>query len=237
VIVVLATVASLAAVWILTETFAARTDGTVLVDDPDHPGEAFCEGPLGENESDCEQLPDVERDIDAAIHEARGRLFGSLFLAVPVGRLFVGLLLHAGSRLAGGEGGVGDSFAVAAWGMIPGVVALAVGPAVLRLTFDPVTVTPGTERGRSGPPERSWASPRRRRAGTSTSGGWPPRAGSSPRERSPPRRSSPCSSWSRCWGDAGSGPVDGPTAGFCPPASTGRYDPLGRGDSPAARRG
>lgn len=54
----------------------------------------------------------------------------------------IGLLLHVGSWLAGGEGRVGRSFVIAAWGMAPTLVAIVPLLAVLALTVEPVTVTP-----------------------------------------------------------------------------------------------
>ncbi|MFB6227517.1 MAG: hypothetical protein ABEH88_02870 [Halobacteriales archaeon] len=56
--------------------------------------------------------------------------------------LFSGFFLHVGSWLAGNEGTVADSFAVAAWGLVPTVFSILVLTAVLWVTFDPMTVTP-----------------------------------------------------------------------------------------------
>ena len=126
--------------WILTE----RVDGTVVVDNPDRPPEAFCSDALDAVDEGCDAPKRVERDVDVSIDRAVGDRIGSTLLAVPLGLLVVGGTLHAGSWLLDGENGAGESFAVALWGMAPSVLTLVGLLLVVYVTFDPLSVTPNT---------------------------------------------------------------------------------------------
>jgi hypothetical protein len=138
-----------AAGWTVFEMMITRINGTVMVDNPAYPGDAFCQGTgdpfVGKGDpfvGNCDAPEKVERDVDAILEELRGG-FLLVFLFGPVlGWLFIGLVLHVGSWLAGDEGTVKDSFAVAAWGTVPSVFSIAIGVAVFWVTFDPITVTP-----------------------------------------------------------------------------------------------
>ena len=136
------TLAVFVAAWSVFELFMARIDGTVMVDNPAYPGDAFCRGPGDPIAGDCDAPKQVERDIDTVIAEVRGEFLGFALVVSVVAWLFNGLLLHVGSWLAGNEGSVVDSFAVAAWGLIPTVFSVVTAVTVLWLTFDPITVTP-----------------------------------------------------------------------------------------------
>lgn len=143
-VVALVTVGSMAGVYAIGWVFADRIDGTVTMDNPERPPEAFCDASTFEDDG-CDQPREVERNIDEILSDAVGGIAGQLLWAMPLVWLLVGLLVHAGSWLAGGEGSAGRSFAVTAWGLVPSLAALAVGVAVLAVTFDPVTVTPADE--------------------------------------------------------------------------------------------
>lgn len=125
--------------------FAVNIDGTVTVDNPAYPGDVFCDGdPSGDIEaSGCDEPETVERDIDRLTWDAIGSIAGQLALGFPIVLLVVAGALHAGSALADGEGGFGRSLAVGAWGLVPAVLAGVVTIAVLAVTFDPITVSPG----------------------------------------------------------------------------------------------
>jgi len=131
-----------AAGWTVFEMMITRINGTVMVDNPAYPGDAFCQGTGDPFVGNCDAPEKVERDVDAILEELRGG-FLLVFLFGPVlGWLFSGLVLHVGSWLAGDEGTVKDSFAVAAWGTVPSVFSIAIVVAVFLVTFDPITVTP-----------------------------------------------------------------------------------------------
>jgi hypothetical protein len=137
--------------WVLTE----RIDGTVTVDNPERPPDAVCDSAAaspetasdvgGEMESRCDEPKEVERDIDELLWKGVSDAAGQVMLGFPLLWLFVGLLLHAGSWLAGGDGSAANSWAVAAWGLAPGVAGLAAGLLVLSLTVEPTTVSAATE--------------------------------------------------------------------------------------------
>lgn len=132
--------------------FADRIDGTVTVDNPDRPPEAFCDSAGGnpfESTSvpgfDCSAPEKIERNVDAVLNDAVGQLLGPALVGAPVGLLVAAASLHAGTALAGGRGGFGATFTVTAWGFVPAVVAMPVSLALLWLTMDPVIVTPATD--------------------------------------------------------------------------------------------
>ena len=126
--------------WIVTE----RVDGTVVVDNPDRPSEAYCENAPETMAEGCDAPAQIEQDVDVSIDRAVGDLLGASILAVPLGLLVYGGLLHAGSWLLDGENGAARSFAVALWGMAPSVFSLVVLLLVVYATFDPLSVTPDT---------------------------------------------------------------------------------------------
>lgn len=130
--------------WVL----ATHVDGTVLVDNPARPPDWFCGGEPAtptDGESGCDQPRQVERDVDELIWQAMDRLMGPAMGAALLVWVLMGGLLHVGSWLGGGSGGVSSSFAVAAWGLVPGLAGPAIGLLLLYLWMDPVTVTPGTD--------------------------------------------------------------------------------------------
>lgn len=132
--------------WIVTE----RVDGTVVVDNPNRPSDAFCENAPESTAEGCDAPARIEQDVDVSIQRAVDDLLGATILALPIALLVNGGLLHAGSWLLGGdgaEGGATESFAVALWGMAPAVVPLVALLLVAYATFDPLTVTPETAPG------------------------------------------------------------------------------------------
>lgn len=128
--------------WIL----ADRIDGTVSVDNPDRPSDTFCEGDLQVvDQSDCDQPRTIEKNVDSLLWRAWGKTAGTLLVGFPILWLLIGILLHVGAWLAGGENGIFPSFAVAAWGLVPSLVSGIVGILILYVTFDPITVTPANQ--------------------------------------------------------------------------------------------
>lgn len=126
--------------WILTE----RVDGTVTVENPNRPSDAYCENAPPIADQGCDAPKQVERDVDVSIDRAVSDLLGPALLALPIALLVFGGLLHAGSWLLEGDGGAAESFAVALWGMVPSALSLAVLLVVVYATFDPTSVTPET---------------------------------------------------------------------------------------------
>lgn len=131
--------------WVVTDA----VDGTLRVDNPARPPEAFCDEDDGvfADEPDCDEPKQIERNVDALIWEAMGEFAGPSFIVYPLGLLVVTLLLHGGAGLYGTEQGWFPTFAVAAWGLAPAVLGVAVALVALALTVDPVTVAPGDDVG------------------------------------------------------------------------------------------
>lgn len=140
-VVAVLTALTVVAVFVLGWILTARIDGTVMVDNPARPSDAFCSNDFFDGNG-CDQPRRVERNIDSIFNSAISKVAGQMVWGIPFAWLLFGLLLHAGSWLAGGENGASASFTVAAWGLVPSVVSMAIGLGVLYLTFDPVTVTP-----------------------------------------------------------------------------------------------
>lgn len=135
----------LAGVCTLGWVFAANIDGTVTVDNPSYPGDAFCDGdsPSSFTSHGCDEPKQVERNIDHFVWTAVGAIAGRLAIGLPIVLLLVAGALHAGSWLANGEGPFGRTLAVAAWGMVPTLAGMAAALVALWLTFDPISVSSG----------------------------------------------------------------------------------------------
>jgi hypothetical protein len=127
--------------WVLTD----RIDGTVMVDNPNRPSDNYCEVASGDMASGCDEPERVERNIDALLWDAIEELAGIMIVAFPLALFVVGTFLHAGSWLLGGDNGVLESFAVAAWGMVPSLLSIVGFFVVFALTFEPVTVSSATD--------------------------------------------------------------------------------------------
>lgn len=143
-VVAVLTALTVVAVFVLGWIFTARVDGTVMVDNPARPSDAFCSNDFFDGNG-CDQPRKVERDIDSIFNSAISKVAGQMVWGIPFAWLLFGLLLHAASWLADGENGASASFTVAAWGLVPSVVSMAIGLGVLYLTFDPITVTPADD--------------------------------------------------------------------------------------------
>lgn len=142
------TIAVLAVFYGLGWIVVSSIDGTVLVDnpEPERPPDWVCEDDTDVyDQSGCDQPRNVERDVDSQIWAAWNDTAGQLLVAVPLVWLLLGLLLHVGSWLTGGQHGVVPSFAVAAWGLVPMLFASIVVVVILYLAFDPITVTPANQ--------------------------------------------------------------------------------------------
>jgi hypothetical protein len=121
----------------------STVDGTVMVDNPERPPEAFCDGgtdPPGFDEDACEEPRQVERNIDPIIDRAIGEVAGFLVVGMVLVVAGFTLVVHVGSWLAGGSNGLAASVAVTVWGMTPIVVTAPLALVVLSMSLDPVTL-------------------------------------------------------------------------------------------------
>lgn len=138
-----ATIALVAVFYGIGGIVAVHIDGTVMVDNPERPPTGFCD--VNPDQAECDQPRKVERNVDTQIWAAWNDSVWQFAVGVPFAWLLIGVLLHAGSWLAGGEHGVFSSFAVAAWGLAPMLASGIVALVVLYVAFDPLTVTPATQ--------------------------------------------------------------------------------------------
>lgn len=121
--------------WALT----ANVDGTVLVDNPARPPDAFCP------EDGCEEPEQIERDVDTAIWDVMDRFVGPSFVVYPLVLIALTLLMHGGVWVVGGERGWFPTFAVVAWGLVPTLAVVGLVVVGLYATIDPITVSPGED--------------------------------------------------------------------------------------------
>lgn len=126
-------VALIVGIYGLGVVFDATIDETVTVDNPDQPPDWVCEthdedSPLADS---CDEPDRIDVDAGAELRDATT---GFLHYG-PIGALVLWVLfsvpLHVGARLAGGEGSVGDTFVVAAWALVPEVLRMIAGIAVI----------------------------------------------------------------------------------------------------------
>lgn len=148
-LVLLVTLATVGGVLALGAAFDATIDREVTVDNPDRPPEATCES-FGDDDSligeDCDRPERIDVDVGEELRRATGDYVGYGLFVVPVWWAIFALALHGGARLAGGSGSVGDSFAIAAWALVPEILRLAAGVAAIWYALATTTVTGETMR-------------------------------------------------------------------------------------------
>lgn len=127
--------------WVLTD----HVDGTVMVDNPERPPDTFCESAPETMADGCDAPAQIEQDVDVLIREAMGEFMGPALVGFPIVLALVAGLLHVGSWMADGTGGIGESIAVALWGLVPSIMTLPVAIGLMALLLDPMTVSPGSD--------------------------------------------------------------------------------------------
>lgn len=132
--------------------FTEKIDGTVLVDNPNRPTEAFCEmgsgslpDSVGDTGLNCSAPTEVERNIDSLIDNALGELYGVTLVGVPILLLVIATGFHVATAAVGGEGSFGATATVTAWGFAPSLVTTPLCLAALWVVMDPVTISAGIE--------------------------------------------------------------------------------------------
>lgn len=143
-VVVLVTFASAFGIVALGSVFDATIDREVSVENPERPSEATCETFGDDDESvfadRCDQPAIVDIDVGTELQRTTGEYVGYGLLGVPIWWALFALVLHGGTRLAGGTGSLRDSFAIAAWAIAVEVVRLAAGVAVVWYALSTTTV-------------------------------------------------------------------------------------------------
>lgn len=137
------------AVYVLGQVMAAQTTGTVTVDNPAYPGDAFCDNPAFEEvqtehfpEERCDEPETVQRDPAPMVKETFAEAAAMLFFGWLLLWCFGAVALHVAARFGGGRGSIGDSFAIASWSgaasalaAIPGILLLALAVRSEGYTF------------------------------------------------------------------------------------------------------
>lgn len=117
-------------IYALGMVLAEQFTGTVTVDNPAYPGDTFCEGPMadefaeqpGSLADNCDEPAEVERDPEPYVHEAVTELTVLTFVGWMILWAVGAILLHVGARVAGGDGTMRQTFAIAAWSGVPSVL-------------------------------------------------------------------------------------------------------------------
>lgn len=119
---VLASTAALTAmVYGLGFVVAGELSGTVTVDNPAYPGDAFCDdssfggSAFDEELRGCEEPATIERDVSTMVMDAFDEVAAMMLFLFPLLWLLGGAVLHAAVWLARGDGTVGDTYWIAAW--------------------------------------------------------------------------------------------------------------------------
>ncbi|SFS01506.1 Yip1 domain-containing protein [Halomicrobium zhouii] len=147
---VVVTLGFLVTIWLLGAVFMDRIDGTVAVDNPDRPPEAFCDDGTGStfeemdaSAFDCDAPAQVDRDVDTILSDALSQFYGPILVGLPIVLLLAAAMLHVGTALFDADGGFGQTLTVTAWGFVPTLVVMPVSILALWAMMDPVTVSPG----------------------------------------------------------------------------------------------
>ncbi|MDZ5811042.1 Yip1 family protein [Halorubrum sp. AD140] len=146
-LVALVTVATTAGIVGLGIAFDATIDREVTVDNPDRPPASTCDS-FGDDEDSltpvieerCDEPERVEVDVGEELRSATGGYAGYGLIGVPIWWAIFALALHAGARLTGGSGSVGDSFVIAAWSLVPELLRLVAGLAAIWYALATTTV-------------------------------------------------------------------------------------------------
>lgn len=143
--VVVVTVAGIAAVFLVGDFIADAVDGPVLVDNPEHPGEAYCSGDIPDystySEADCERPAQLERSPESVVREAilpfAGYVLAGTVLLWAAGTFFFFSL----ARRAGGTPSLVGTAAVAGWLAVPEFVRLVLYVIAVRVALAGVTIS------------------------------------------------------------------------------------------------
>ena len=138
--------------------FSRRFTGTTTIDNPDYPGDQFCEGELSVTPAGCDQPATQTVEVSSLLWEEIGGILPIAFVGLLVLWVALAVALHIGASLADADGRIGQTLEVAAWGFVPTVVTTVVGGAALVAfaaqadlsTGDPETLLTSVEAIRTG---------------------------------------------------------------------------------------
>lgn len=116
---------------------ASQTTATVAVDNPDHPGEHFCENRPAEltGATGCEESPTIEREVSSLVRSSFATAAALSFGGFLGSWLLGGAVLHVAARYSDGIGTTFDTYAIAAWSVVPVAATGVLGAAVVAATL------------------------------------------------------------------------------------------------------
>jgi hypothetical protein len=132
--------------WVATNT----VDGTVVAQNTDRPTQMLCSQDTVLDLTEllgCERPAQVEQNVDQLIWSLVAKVSPIAFLAVPVAWFVIGTVLHVLSWLAPVTRTMLDSYAIAAWGLVPLGCCALTGLVTAHFLMDPVTATTVSSRG------------------------------------------------------------------------------------------
>jgi hypothetical protein len=142
-LVLLVTVSVVGGIVGLGAVFDATIDREVTVDNPDRPSEAACDS-FGDEDSligeRCDQPKRIDVDVGEELQGTLGEYVVYGLFGVPIWWGLFAVALHAGARLTGGSGSLGDSFVIAAWAIVPELLRLAAGLAAIWYALSTATI-------------------------------------------------------------------------------------------------
>ncbi|GAB3019421.1 YIP1 family protein [Natronobiforma cellulositropha] len=127
--------------------FAAELTATTTVDNPNRPPDWHCanlpdDSPVTDR---CDEPETLERREGALLWEAWTGLVFAIPVGVGFGWLCYGVGLHLTSALFGGRGPITRTFAVAAWGLLPVALGVALAAVALALVLPAAAIPPDLE--------------------------------------------------------------------------------------------
>jgi len=116
------------ALWLFSQQFTGR----VTVDNPAYPGDALCDGGVGgTTPRGCAEPATTTVELRTLLWDEIAGTLPWLFVGLLVVWVGLAVALHVGAKLAGGDGRLGETAEVVAWGLLPTVVGVVLAGGVL----------------------------------------------------------------------------------------------------------
>ncbi|TKX73529.1 YIP1 family protein [Halorubrum sp. GN11_10-6_MGM] len=145
---VLVTIGTSVGILALGAVFDATVDQQVTVDNPDRPPESACETFGDDSDSvfaeECDEPAQIEVDAGSELRDAATGYLHYGLIGVPLWWGLFALALHAGARVAGGSGSVGDSFVIAGWALVGELLRVIAGVAAIWYTLSTTAISGAT---------------------------------------------------------------------------------------------
>lgn len=141
-IVLLVSFAVVASFLAMGNIFASRMDGTVEMDNPEHPSDWVCEEHGDDPDSvwydGCNQPKTIEKSMGDILRKEFSERVGLLFVGTFLAWGFLAVVLHVLAKLADGSGSFLETLAVTGWGMAPTVLGAILGVVIIYFSVKSV---------------------------------------------------------------------------------------------------